>query len=92
VPVLLDGYISTSAALAAVALEPRAVDWMLASHRSAELGHRVALEWLKLEPLLDLGMRLGEGTGAALTLPLVRAALALHAEMATFAEAGVSEG
>jgi nicotinate-nucleotide--dimethylbenzimidazole phosphoribosyltransferase len=92
VPVLLDGYISTSAALAAVALEPRAVDWMLASHRSAELGHRVALQWLKLEPLLDLGMRLGEGTGAALTLPVVRAALALHAQMATFAEAGVSEG
>lgn len=92
VPVLLDGYISTSAALAAVALEPRAVDWMLASHRSAEAGHRIALEWLKLEPLLDLGMRLGEGTGAALTLPIVRAALALHAKMATFAEAGVSEG
>jgi len=92
VPVLLDGYISTSAALAAVAMEPRAVDWMLASHRSAELGHRVALEWLKLEPLLDLGLRLGEGTGAALALPIVRAALALHAKMATFAEAGVSEG
>ena len=92
VPVLLDGYISTSAALAAVALEPRAVDWMLASHRSAEAGHRIALEWLKLEPLLDLGLRLGEGTGAALTLPIVRAALALHAKMATFAEAGVSEG
>jgi nicotinate-nucleotide--dimethylbenzimidazole phosphoribosyltransferase len=92
VPVLLDGYISTAAALAAVAMEPRAVDWMLASHRSAELGHRIALEWLKLEPLLDLRMRLGEGTGAALTLPLVRAALALHAKMATFAEAGVSEG
>lgn len=92
VPVLLDGYISTSAALAAVALEPRAVEWMLASHRSAELGHRIALQWLKLEPLLDLGLRLGEGTGAALALPIVRAALALHAQMATFAEAGVSEG
>jgi len=92
VPVLLDGYISTAAALAAVAMEPPAVDWMLASHRSAEQGHRVALDWLKLEPLLDLGMRLGEGTGAVLTLPIVRAALALHAQMATFAEAGVSEG
>ena len=64
---------------------------MLASHRSAEAGHSVALEWLKLEPLLDLRMRLGEGTGAALTLPIVRAALALHARMATFGEAGVSE-
>jgi len=91
-PVMLDGYISTAAALAAVALEPRVVDWMLASHASAEPGHRVALEALRLEPLLDLRMRLGEGSGAALTLPIVRAALALHARMATFAEAGVSDG
>jgi nicotinate-nucleotide--dimethylbenzimidazole phosphoribosyltransferase len=91
-PVLLDGYISTAAALAATALEPRVVEWMLASHRSAEPGHRVALEALRLEPLLDLRMRLGEGSGAALTLPIVRAALALHARMATFAEAGVSDG
>ena len=91
VPVMLDGYISTAAALAAAALEPGVVTWMLASHRSAEAGHSIALEWLKLEPLLDLRMRLGEGTGAALTLPVVRAALALHARMATFGEAGVSE-
>jgi nicotinate-nucleotide--dimethylbenzimidazole phosphoribosyltransferase len=90
VPVMLDGYISTAAALAAAAIEPGVVDWMLASHRSAEVGHRLALERLKLEPLLDLGLRLGEGTGAALTLPIVRAALALHAKMATFGEAGVS--
>jgi nicotinate-nucleotide--dimethylbenzimidazole phosphoribosyltransferase len=90
VPVMLDGYISTAAALAAVAIEPGAVNWMLASHRSAEAGHSVALEWLKLEPLLDLGLRLGEGTGAALTVPIVRAALALHARMATFGEAGVA--
>jgi nicotinate-nucleotide--dimethylbenzimidazole phosphoribosyltransferase len=90
VPVMLDGYISTAAALAAVSLEPGAVNWMLASHRSAEAGHSVALRWLKLEPLLDLGLRLGEGTGAALTVPIVRAALALHARMATFGEAGVS--
>lgn len=90
VPVMLDGYISTAAALAAAAIEPGAADWMLASHRSAEAGHRLALERLKLEPLLDLGLRLGEGTGAALTLPIVRAALALHAKMATFGEAGVS--
>jgi len=92
VPVMLDGYISTAAALAAVAMEPGVVDWMLASHRSAEGGHRIALEKLRLEPLLDLGLRLGEGTGAALTLPIVRAALTLHAKMATFGEAGVSEG
>jgi nicotinate-nucleotide--dimethylbenzimidazole phosphoribosyltransferase len=90
VPVMLDGYISTAAALAAVAIEPGAVDWMLASHRSAEAGHRFALEKLKLDPLLDLRLRLGEGTGAALVLPVVRAALALHAKMATFGEAGVS--
>jgi len=91
VPVLLDGYISTAAALAAASIEPEVVNWMLASHCSAEVGHSVALRWLKLEPLLDLGMRLGEGTGAALTVPIVRAALALHARMATFGEAGVSE-
>ena len=90
VPVMLDGYISTAAALAAAAIEPGVVDWMLASHRSAEVGHRLALEKLRLEPLLDLGLRLGEGTGAALTLPIVRAALTLHAKMATFGEAGVS--
>jgi nicotinate-nucleotide--dimethylbenzimidazole phosphoribosyltransferase len=90
VPVMLDGYISTAAALAAAAIEPRVVGWMLASHRSAEAGHRFALEKLQLEPLLDMRMRLGEGTGAALVLPIVRAALALHAKMATFGEAGVS--
>jgi nicotinate-nucleotide--dimethylbenzimidazole phosphoribosyltransferase len=90
VPVMLDGYISTAAALAAVAIEPGVADWMLASHRSAEAGHRFALEKLKLEPLVDLRLRLGEGTGAALVLPIVRAALALHAKMATFGEAGVS--
>jgi nicotinate-nucleotide--dimethylbenzimidazole phosphoribosyltransferase len=90
VPVLLDGYISTAAALAAVALEPRVLSWMLASHRSAEGGHAIALAALGLEPLLDLGLRLGEGTGAALALPIVRAALTLHRKMATFGEAGIS--
>ena len=92
VPVMLDGYISTSAALAAAAIEPGVRDWMLASHRSAEAGQRFALEKLQLEPLVDMRMRLGEGTGAALVLPLVRAALALHSKMATFGEAGVSQG
>ncbi len=90
VPILLDGYISTAAALAAVAIEPGVLEWMLASHRSAEGGHGIALQALGLEPLLDLGLRLGEGTGAALTLPIVRAALTLHRKMATFGEAGVS--
>jgi nicotinate-nucleotide--dimethylbenzimidazole phosphoribosyltransferase len=90
VPVLLDGYISSAAALAAVALEPGAQRWMLASHASAEAGHAVALEALGLDPLLDLGLRLGEGSGAALTLPILRAALALHRNMATFSEAGVA--
>jgi nicotinate-nucleotide--dimethylbenzimidazole phosphoribosyltransferase len=90
VPVMLDGYISTAAALCAAAIQPAVVDWMLASHTSAEGGQRFALEKLQLEPLLDLGLRLGEGTGAALALPIVRAALALHARMATFDDAGVS--
>jgi nicotinate-nucleotide--dimethylbenzimidazole phosphoribosyltransferase len=89
VPVLLDGYISSAAALTAVAVEPAALRWMLASHRSAEGGHAKALEALGLEPLIDLRMRLGEGSGAAVTLPLIKAALALHNNMATFAQAGV---
>jgi len=89
VPVLLDGYISGAAALAAVRLEPGTLRWMLASHRSAEGGHGYALQALGLNPLVDLGMRLGEGSGAALTLPIIRAALALHRNMATFASAGV---
>jgi nicotinate-nucleotide--dimethylbenzimidazole phosphoribosyltransferase len=92
VPVLLDGYISAAAALAAVRLEPGTLPWMLASHRSAERGHSVALQALGLDPLIDLGMRLGEGSGAALTLPIIKAALALHRNMATFAQAGVDGG
>jgi nicotinate-nucleotide--dimethylbenzimidazole phosphoribosyltransferase len=88
--VLLDGFISAAAALVATRLQPGTLRWMLASHRSAETGHKLALDALGLIPLLDLGMRLGEGTGAALTLPLVHAALALHRDMATFASAGVA--
>jgi nicotinate-nucleotide--dimethylbenzimidazole phosphoribosyltransferase len=90
VPVVLDGYLSAAAALTAVAIEPATREWMLASHLSTELGHGVALRALELEPLLDLKMRLGEGTGAALVLQIIRGALALHREMATFAQAGVS--
>jgi nicotinate-nucleotide--dimethylbenzimidazole phosphoribosyltransferase len=89
--VLLDGFVSSAAALAAARLAPAAVDRMIASHRSPEPGHTAILAELGLTPLLDLGLRLGEGTGAALAVPVVNAALALLAEMATFAEAGVSD-
>ncbi|RMG91679.1 MAG: nicotinate-nucleotide--dimethylbenzimidazole phosphoribosyltransferase [Zetaproteobacteria bacterium] len=90
VPVLLDGFISAAAALAAVTWDVGISGWMLASHLSSELGHRLALDELGLEPLLDLGMRLGEGSGAALAVPLLNAAIALHREMATFDSAHVS--
>jgi nicotinate-nucleotide--dimethylbenzimidazole phosphoribosyltransferase len=89
--VLLDGFVSSAAALVAVRLAPASVDRMIASHRSPEPGHAAILAELGLTPLLDLGLRLGEGTGAALAVPVVNAALALMADMATFAEAGVSE-
>jgi nicotinate-nucleotide--dimethylbenzimidazole phosphoribosyltransferase len=90
-PVIVDGFISGAAALAATALEPRVAGYLIASHRSQELGHGLVLERLGLSPLLDLELRLGEGTGAALALPLVRAAVRLLNDMATFGEAGVSE-
>jgi nicotinate-nucleotide--dimethylbenzimidazole phosphoribosyltransferase len=89
-PVILDGYPTTAAALIATALCPALRDYLLASHLSAEPGHRVALEHLGLTPLLDLGLRLGEGTGGVLALGLLDAAARLHDEMATFDEAGVS--
>ena len=90
VPVFLDGFIATAAALVAVALEPAARHALIASHRSAEPGHRHALATLALEPYLDLGLRLGEGTGAALAIGLARASVAILTEMATFTSAGVS--
>ena len=90
-PVLVDGFISSVAALGATRLCPGAEHWFLFSHASAEPGHRLVLEALGARPLLDLGMRLGEGSGAAVTVPLLRMACALHNEMATFAAAGVSE-
>lgn len=89
IPVLLDGYISAAAALLACRMQSGTVEWMLASHQSAELGHALALEQLQLKPLLSLGMRLGEGSGAAVAFPLLQTALRLHREMATFAEASV---
>src|SRR2546428_706974 len=90
VPVALDGFISGAAALVAVALAPDAGWALFASHRSAEPGHAVALAHLGLEPYLDLGLRLGEGTGAALFVHLARAAALIYTEMATFKSAGVS--
>jgi nicotinate-nucleotide--dimethylbenzimidazole phosphoribosyltransferase len=89
VPVVVDGFISTAAALVAVALAPEAGHALFASHRSAEAGHTRALEHLDLVPYLDLGMRLGEGTGAALFVHLARAAARVYTEMATFKSAGV---
>jgi nicotinate-nucleotide--dimethylbenzimidazole phosphoribosyltransferase len=91
VPVLLDGFVTGAAALVAVRLAPPAAEFMIASHRSPEPGHALVLSELRLRPLLDLGLRLGEGSGAALALPLVRAALTLLAEMATFEGAGVTD-
>lgn len=90
-PVLLDGLVSGAAALLASAVAPGARDWWLAAHRSPEPAHGIALERLELEPLLDLGMRLGEGSGALVALPLLRAAVLTCAEMATFDEAGVTD-
>ncbi|MBB3169591.1 nicotinate-nucleotide--dimethylbenzimidazole phosphoribosyltransferase [Simiduia aestuariiviva] len=90
-PVLVDGYICGVAALTAVCINPSVRPWLLASHRSTEPGHGAVLQALKAEPLLDLGMRLGEGSGAALAVPLLRMACDLHNNMATFNEAGVSE-
>jgi nicotinate-nucleotide--dimethylbenzimidazole phosphoribosyltransferase len=89
--VLLDGFITSAAALAAVRTEPAVRDVLIASHRSPEPGHAYILDELGLEPLLDLGLRLGEGSGAALALPLLQASIAILAEMATFEEAGVSD-
>ncbi|CEK14944.1 nicotinate-nucleotide--dimethylbenzimidazole phosphoribosyltransferase [Chthonomonas calidirosea] len=91
IPVIVDGFIVTVAALVAYYLTPKARDALIFAHRSEELGHRYALELLEANPLLDLGMRLGEGSGAALASFLVEAAGRILREMATFAEAGVSE-
>jgi nicotinate-nucleotide--dimethylbenzimidazole phosphoribosyltransferase len=91
VPVVLDGVIAVSAALAAAAFAPHAVHAMVAGHRSAEPGATVALNHLGLTPLVDLGLRLGEGTGALLALPIVAGAVRVLHEVATFDSAGVSE-
>ena len=91
-PVMVDGFITTAAALAAVKINAECVNWFIYSHQSHEQGHTLILEALAAEPLLNLNMRLGEGSGAAAAIPLVQHACAIHANMATFAEAGVSTG
>lgn len=89
-PVLVDGFICTASALAAERLCPGTRDWLLFAHRSGEPGHARLLRALGAEPLLDLGLRLGEGSGAAVAMPLLRLACSLHRDMATFEEAGVA--
>ena len=89
-PILLDGFITGAAALAAVSLVPSVRPFLLAAHRSREPGHTAVLAEIGLEPILDLGLRLGEGTGAALALPIIDAAARILREMASFEAAGVS--
>jgi len=91
IPVVIDGFISGAAALIATGLAPGLREYLIAAHRSAESGHRLLLEHLGLKPLLNLDMRLGEGTGAALGIFLAETSAKILAEMATFTEAGVSE-
>lgn len=91
IPIVVDGFITTAAALAACRMNPQVHDWLLFSHQSQEQGHQHMLQALEAKPLLNLGLRLGEGSGAATALPLLRQACALHNGMATFAEASVSE-
>jgi nicotinate-nucleotide--dimethylbenzimidazole phosphoribosyltransferase len=89
-PVIVDGFISTAGAMLAVALEPKVKGYLFAGHLSEEKGHYKALEHMGLKPILDLQMRLGEGTGAALAMPLIEAGVKILTQMATFEEAGVS--
>lgn len=90
IPVLVDGFICTAAALLALHLNPSLRPWLLFSHNSAERGHRLLIEYLDVRPLLNLDLRLGEGSGAAVAVPILRMACALHNGMASFASAGVS--
>jgi nicotinate-nucleotide--dimethylbenzimidazole phosphoribosyltransferase len=92
IPVLLDGFIACASIAPLVAQAPGLTEHCLAAHCSAEVGHIRLLGHFRLEPLLQLGMRLGEGSGAAVAVPIVRAALAAHNGMATFAEAAVADG
>ncbi|MBI5097151.1 MAG: nicotinate-nucleotide--dimethylbenzimidazole phosphoribosyltransferase [Nitrospirae bacterium] len=91
IPVVIDGFISTAGALIASSLEPKTKDYMFAAHNSVEVGHKAMLDKMGLRPILDLDLRLGEGTGAALAILMIDAGLKIYTEMATFGEAGVSE-
>ena len=92
IPIVVDGFISTAAALIAVGLVPEVRNYLFSAHQSVEIGHQAMLKHLDLTPLIDLNLRLGEGTGAALAFHLIEASARILREMATFAEAGVSEG
>lgn len=91
IPVVIDGFISTAGALIAYCIEPKTKDYMFAAHNSVEIGHKIMLEKIGLRPILDLDLRLGEGTGAALAMLIIEGGLKIYKEMATFGEAGVSE-
>ena len=91
IPVVLDGFISTAGALIAYCIKPEVKDYMFAAHNSVEIGHKAILDKMGLRPILDLDLRLGEGTGAALAMLMIEAGLRIYKEMATFGEAGVSE-
>jgi nicotinate-nucleotide--dimethylbenzimidazole phosphoribosyltransferase len=91
IPVVVDGFISTAGAMIAVALNTRIKDYLFASHQSAEVGHQFMWEYIGQKPILNLSLRLGEGTGAALAMSIIGAAVKILTEMATFTEAGVSE-
>ncbi len=91
IAVVADGFISTAAAAIAFSIEPRVRSYLFAGHQSEEPGHRVLLEHINLKPILSLNMRLGEGTGAVLAMPIIESAMGLYNQMATFASAGVSE-
>ncbi|MDX9715461.1 MAG: nicotinate-nucleotide--dimethylbenzimidazole phosphoribosyltransferase [Dissulfurispiraceae bacterium] len=92
IPVVVDGFISTAGALIAYTLKPECADYMFAAHGSVEPGHKAMLDKIGLKPILDLNMRLGEGTGAAVALLVIEAGLKIYREMATFGEAGVASG
>jgi nicotinate-nucleotide--dimethylbenzimidazole phosphoribosyltransferase len=90
-PVVIDGFISTAGALIARVLCPFVTDYLFAGHRSEESGHQMMLDYLKLNPILDLGMRLGEGTGGALAMSIMQGAVSVFKEVMTFEEAGVAD-
>jgi nicotinate-nucleotide--dimethylbenzimidazole phosphoribosyltransferase len=91
IAIVADGFISTAAAAVAVTIEPKVGGYLIAGHRSEEPGHRLLLDHLKLTPILSLDMRLGEGSGAVLAMPILESAIGIYSQMATFASAGVSE-